>query len=394
MAGDQFKYYVTDGVLRLNGFDIENQDGYCWKAPLEVVANGSLASLARALRAESHDWKRDTHVDEWGMTYVLGDFRVADVPADDFDVEYSNPEPLSIGWDPDDGVVLDIQVALDGLELGDDEYKPLLDGSLARLGSNVVTAVATGTGTQGLVTIRVTTPRRGATVGDAVTICDTVCRLVGQLTDGDFDADVALDLIVAGRADLLIGLAESNWLEAKSELHSIGDPAGEIELAQDVARFCNGERASLLVIGMTTKRVMGVDTITGLRLLDEPAQTSTIHKVIDRRVFPPVDGLEVHNAVAKTTKGRTGYVTVLRIPAQPGESKPFLVHGAIVEGKVEGAFISIVRRRGEHSVPVRAESIHAALAAGNALLRHGCGRTRQTDGPPTNLQSASASDQE
>lgn len=43
--------------------------------------------------------------------------------------------------------------------------------------------------------------------------------------------------------------------------------------------------------------------------------------------------------------------------------------GAIVQGRTEGAFISIVRRRGEHSVPLSPAVIHAALAAGRALLR-------------------------
>jgi hypothetical protein len=59
------------------------------------------------------------------------------------------------------------------------------------------------------------------------------------------------------------------------------------------------------------------------------------------------------------------------VPPQPEELKPFLVHGAILEGKVEGAFVSIVRRRGEHSVPITAPAIHAMLSAGRALLRRG-----------------------
>jgi hypothetical protein len=47
------------------------------------------------------------------------------------------------------------------------------------------------------------------------------------------------------------------------------------------------------------------------------------------------------------------------------------VHGAIVGDKTEGAFISIVQRRGEHSITITAQSIHATLAAGRALLRRG-----------------------
>ena len=59
------------------------------------------------------------------------------------------------------------------------------------------------------------------------------------------------------------------------------------------------------------------------------------------------------------------------MPPQADELKPFLVHVAIVHGKVEGAFISIVRRRDEHSVPVTAAALHGMLAAGRALLRLG-----------------------
>ncbi|WP_311208443.1 MULTISPECIES: hypothetical protein [unclassified Aeromicrobium] len=369
MVSSEFKFYARDDALRLNGFDIETQDGFCWIAPLEAVADGSLASLARALRAEAGDSAVSSQVDDWGMTSVVGDFRVADVPVDDFDVDYSIPEPFSLGWDSEHGVVADIQVGLNGLRFENEDFKVVLDGPLARFGSRVVAAVVTGAGSQGLVTVRVSTPRRGARIADVVVISDTVCRIVNQLNDGDYDASSAFDLVVAGRADMLIGMVESDWLEAKSELHPVGDVVGEIELAQDVARFCNGDRDGLIVIGMTTKRVKGEDVITGLRLLGAPAPTSTVHKVIDRRVFPPVEGLEVHNTLVETTRG-AGYITVLRIPAQPVESKPFLVHGAVVAGKVEGAFISIIRRRGEHSVPVRAESIHAALAAGTALLRN------------------------
>ena len=64
-------------------------------------------------------------------------------------------------------------------------------------------------------------------------------------------------------------------------------------------------------------------------------------------------------------------LVLLDIPPQPEELKPFLVHGAIVDGRVEGAFISIVRRRGESSIPITAPMIHSTLAAGRALLRGG-----------------------
>jgi hypothetical protein len=89
--------------------------------------------------------------------------------------------------------------------------------------------------------------------------------------------------------------------------------------------------------------------------------------------------LIIENATVGAADDSGGYVMVIHVPAQPEELKPFLVHGAIVGRKVEGAFISIIRRRGEESIPVRPESIHSTLAAGRALLR---GKTAGTPTEP------------
>jgi hypothetical protein len=68
---------------------------------------------------------------------------------------------------------------------------------------------------------------------------------------------------------------------------------------------------------------------------------------------------------------RVGHgLVVISIPTQEEELKPFLVHGAIVDGRMESA-ISIVRRSGEDSIPITAQQIHSTLAAGRALLRRG-----------------------
>ena len=64
-------------------------------------------------------------------------------------------------------------------------------------------------------------------------------------------------------------------------------------------------------------------------------------------------------------------LVVVAVPAQEEELKPFLVHGAMVSGKIQGAYISIVRRSGEDSIPITAQQIHSTLAAGRALLRRG-----------------------
>jgi hypothetical protein len=64
-------------------------------------------------------------------------------------------------------------------------------------------------------------------------------------------------------------------------------------------------------------------------------------------------------------------LVIISIPPQEEDLKSFLVHGAIVDGRIEGAYISIVRRSGEDSIPITAQQIHGTLAAGRALLRRG-----------------------
>jgi len=39
-----------------------------------------------------------------------------------------------------------------------------------------------------------------------------------------------------------------------------------------------------------------------------------------------------------------GGLMLIAVPAQPDDLKPFLVHGAIVDGREERSFISIIRR--------------------------------------------------
>ena len=71
----------------------------------------------------------------------------------------------------------------------------------------------------------------------------------------------------------------------------------------------------------------------------------------------------------KFSTSSTESVLAINIPKQPAEMQPYLVHGAFVEGKLEGAFFTIVRRRGEGSITTSAQQIHAYIVAGKRYLR-------------------------
>lgn len=173
-------------------------------------------------------------------------------------------------------------------------------------------------------------------------------------------------MIRGGKASVLVGTNESSWLEAKSTGYDLTVEARKIELAQDVAKFANAEAGGLLILGLTTKRGSSGDTIRQVVPIHlARLKVRQYRAVIDKRVFPPIEGLEVESIPTEPGKG----LMLILVPPRPEELKPFLVHGAIVANRVEGAFVSVVRRRGEDSIPVTAAALHSMLAAGRALMR-------------------------
>lgn len=192
--------------------------------------------------------------------------------------------------------------------------------------------------------------------------------LMQALAGGDLTRETAGNLVRAGRADVLIGQPEGHWLEAKSQHYDLGTPSGQISFAQAVSRFCNSEEGGIVVVGMTTKKTPAGEHIRQVNPMPVRAGiVRTYHRVLENRLFPLVRDLHIE-AVASGTGSE---IILVDIPPQPEELKPFLVSGAIVDGKVDGAFISIVRRRGEGSVPTTAQEIHSTIVAGRALLRRG-----------------------
>jgi hypothetical protein len=211
-------------------------------------------------------------------------------------------------------------------------------------------------------------PLGGWTIDRVAQLVESVSDLLRAVGDGMFSRDVALQVLRAARPEILLGQPESVYLDVKQSHYDLDTAYGEIALAQAVARFANAERGGLLVIGMRGRKVPGGEVIS--KLVPLPVSGRDVRRyrlTIERRLFPLVDGLEIFSVDA----AEGGKLLVIHVPPQAEELKPFLVHGAIVGGQVQGVFISIVRRRDEHSVPITAPAIHAMLAAGRALLRRG-----------------------
>jgi hypothetical protein len=198
-----------------------------------------------------------------------------------------------------------------------------------------------------------------------------VVALLDAYKGGPITVASARNLLRGGRASLLTGLPENEWLEIKSHAYGIklsGAPGErhKIELAQDVARFANGESDAVIVIGLKESRkdsASFVSAVTPVPLSE--IDVDQYRAVIDARVTPPIDGLTVEQVCVADEEG----LLLISIPQQPKEMQPYLVHGAIAGDKLEGSFISIVRRRGEGSITTSAAQIHAYLVAGRAYLR-------------------------
>lgn len=215
--------------------------------------------------------------------------------------------------------------------------------------------------------LRVEPQTRGRMLGELYAVAEEILALVEATTGAGLRRETVLELVRAGRAEVLIGQPEGDWLDVKSQDYDLSTDLGKISLAQDVARFANAEYGGIVVVGMGAKKSGDAEIIKDVRPVPPDARRLRRHRqAIDNRLFPPPDGLTVEEVMVGA-----GRLIVLHVPPQPEELKPFLVHGAIVDGHIEGAFISIVRRRGEASIPVTAAAIHTSLAAGRALLRRG-----------------------
>ena len=222
--------------------------------------------------------------------------------------------------------------------------------------------------------VRVCVDRGSTTPNDLFELThllEELLRLPDEEAVADGRARVQLDwrractLVTDGFAGYLVGQIESRWLEVKSRGYDLDNFADEIELAQDVARFANGDGPGLLVLGFRTKSVGGLDTIQkATPIYATPKDCLRYRAALDRRIYPPIAGLRIE---CIPYRGRA--IVAIIVPPQDDADKPYLVHGAIVGDRHEGAFISIVRRRDEHSIPVEPSAIHAALVAGRRVIR-------------------------
>ncbi len=212
---------------------------------------------------------------------------------------------------------------------------------------------------------RISLPTRGRTVGDAMATADELTEYLSAIVDGQLTPASVASILRTGNAHVLIGVDEDDVLEVKRFLR-INDELDELELAKDVAAFANAGLGGVIVYGIGTKKQRGRDVLRTLHPFTADGQDRVVRRLIDRRIFPPIEQLTVVLVPCRDDEGR---LLMIHIPPQPRELQPFLVRGVSVAGKSKGNMFGIYRRRGDDVLASSPEGIHAALAAGLALLR-------------------------
>lgn len=349
-------------VLTRSGEVLVEHDGASsWVGRIEDVGNVRAVDLQRTLRRACKDYPGGES----------DNFEVVEEQEPGFDVEYTGSD---IQFSLVDAqlvlrLVVDVDEWIDDDDQLRDRVRQISKPILERARSELVRAEMLDGPPQGpwACSVTVVPGLRSRTIGDLYRLGRDLTDLLSAASSGHLTLWSLVHLVRAGRGDLVVGQEEGQWLDVKSQDYNLDQEAGKIALAQDVARFANGETGGAIIVGMRTRKLPTGEVIQAVTPVPRPRTGTRRHRqAIDNRLYPPPDGLALYEA-----KVAGGVLIAIHVPPQPEEHKPFLVHGAIVEGRVEGAFISILRRRGEESIPITAAGIHATLAAGRALLRRG-----------------------
>jgi hypothetical protein len=119
---DRFRYRVRDNQLVVGNYTLTTEDGYVWRAPLDIVAHTSLVSFRNAIEAMARNWNLNTS--ELALM-------VSAARASEFDEDYSIYEPVRIKV-LDGRLTLEIMVELHGTRVDESDLPPLLAPLLLR----------------------------------------------------------------------------------------------------------------------------------------------------------------------------------------------------------------------------------------------------------------------
>jgi hypothetical protein len=208
-------------------------------------------------------------------------------------------------------------------------------------------------------------PLRGQTVAESLRRADAVREMIETAYAQEFDVGAATSLIRAGHPELLIGMFENEWLDAKRVPYRLDLPTERYELAKDVAAFANAN-GGLVLIGVKTKGRPEGDEIRSVNecvLAD--VSLREWRSLIDKRVHPRIEGLLIER-IERSTAERG--VVLVQVPSQADRHKPFLVLGTRDGNQVSELGFTYAVRDGDGTRAPRIEVVHQLIRAGQAAL--------------------------
>lgn len=327
--------------------------------PLDITRDASLNDLRRALHAWEDEGRHS------GVAYLT------DTPWGEYDADSAprlEPEVLLPVHDLDHIQVSAVMYREEGTEPPEAELRELVRPVLERYGADwdgVWTNDDYGPGL--IVGVLASLPVRRRRVGELADLGQDLSDLLGAYSGaGALTARTVFDLVRGGRAALVVGQREGPWLDVKEVPYPLYTDPQKFELAKDVAAFANTGRDALIILGLRSQPDRNGDVIAAPRPFQLDAMdVEATRAVLRDRVVPTI--LDVEVGVVESRAG-LGYGYIF-LPAQPTETLPYLVAGALIGGSVAGAHVSIPYRAGEDTAFADAARVHSLIVAGRVALR-------------------------
>ncbi|WP_331734133.1 RNA-binding domain-containing protein [Streptomyces sp. NBC_00829] len=174
------------------------------------------------------------------------------------------------------------------------------------------------------------------------------------------DLKSALAALEAHQPGSLLGLRETQWLDAKAAAYQLdADPRAPEELAKDVAAFANGG-GGVIVIGIATRMESDEEVLDHIRgLAQDAVNVDQVRKVIRARVTPAPRGVRIG------WSGDGGErVLFIDIPAQPAATLFVVAAPTGKPGTQRTDTVAVPVRDGDQTHWLPRAEIQALLSAG------------------------------
>ncbi|WP_435057828.1 RNA-binding domain-containing protein [Streptomyces sp. bgisy060] len=173
------------------------------------------------------------------------------------------------------------------------------------------------------------------------------------------DLKVVLAALDAQEPGSLVGLRETQWLDAKSGPYRLADPKAVEELTKDVAAFANGG-GGVIVIGIATRLEQDEEVLDHIVGFDPAAvNVDQIRKLLRQRIVPAPRGVRVG-----WSGGDGERVAFIDVPAQAADTL-FVVPAPVGKpGSPRTDTVAVPMRDGDSTYWLPRTEIQQLLSAG------------------------------